>query len=471
MLKKYHIDVKTADPRFHPVGKYSTVEFREECAGSCRKCVKKGCVYQIFKENFLHASAMEEPEYLYTCMSCFRCIQECTRGIFSRAVNPDYRDLGDDHWRPELIHRLWYQAHLGKVPVSGAGYRGPFVGAGFDAMWTDMSEIIRPTRDGIHGREYISTSIELSRRVTPLTFHEDLTLACAVPKIVEIPIPLLFKMPPNLILSESILISAAKAAHALQTMLFVDADDYFDALSPYMQSLVPSLEGEHLRRHEALIRQSRAVKLSYHAGISASIDTLRSFHPDMLIFVEVPLDEKAADRTLLLARAGVDTVSLFGDDQGRGYGMESRKYLKDMIRDIHLKLVDNAVRQSVNLIFSGGIAMAEHMAKAIICGADGVAVGNALMLALECRLCRRCRQGLSCPVALDSDFDTDWGSQRIINLMGAWHSQLIEVMGAMGIREVRRLRGEVGRSMWFEDLERENFGPIFGKRKIEVGYE
>jgi hypothetical protein len=50
--------------------------------------------------------------------------------------------------------------------------------------------------------------------------------------------------------------------------------------------------------------------------------------------------------------------------------------------------------------------------------------------------------------------------------MGAWHNQLIEVMGAMGIREARRLRGEVGRSMWFEDLEKENFGPIFGQRKI-----
>jgi len=28
------------------------------------------------------------------------------------------------------------------------------------------------------------------------------------------------------------------------------------------------------------------------------------------------------------------------------------------------------------------------------------------------------------------------------------------------------LRGEVGRSMWFEDLEKESFGPVFGQRKI-----
>jgi hypothetical protein len=40
-------------------------------------------------------------------------------------------------------------------------------------------------------------------------------------------------------------------------------------------------------------------------------------------------------------------------------------------------------------------------------------------------------------------------------------------MGAMGIREVRRLSGEVGRSMWFEDLERESFAPLFGERKVK----
>ena len=152
MPKKYHVPIKAAPPRFHPIGKYSTVEFREDCAGSCRECVKKKCVYGIFKENYLNLSSMDEPEYLYNCQSCFRCVQECTRGIFSRVIDPAYRTLGDEYWRANIIQCLWYQAHTGKIPVSGAGYRGPFVGAGFDSMWTDMSEIVRPTRDGIHGR-------------------------------------------------------------------------------------------------------------------------------------------------------------------------------------------------------------------------------------------------------------------------------------------------------------------------------
>ena len=110
--------------------------------------------------------------------------------------------------------------------------------------------------------------------------------------------------------------------------------------------------------------------------------------------------------------------------------------------------------------------MAEYMAKAIICGADAVVADHIILLALECRLCDRCKDGLSCPVKLDEEFDKDWGCRRIVNLVGAWHAQLIELMGAMGIREVRRLRGEVGRSMWFEDLEEKNFGPVFGQRKV-----
>ena len=120
---------------------------------------------------------MTEPEYLYTCKSCYRCVEECTKGIFSLAINPEYRTLGDDYWTASIINSTWAQAHTGAIPVSGAGYRGPFAGEGFDSIWTDMSEIVRPTRDGIHGREYINTMVELSRRPMRLKFNADMSLA------------------------------------------------------------------------------------------------------------------------------------------------------------------------------------------------------------------------------------------------------------------------------------------------------
>jgi hypothetical protein len=58
--------------------------------------------------------------------------------------------------------------------------------------------------------------------------------------------------------------------------------------------------------------------------------------------------------------------------------------------------------------------------------------------------------------------DTEWGVQRIVNLSCSWRDQLLEILGAMGLREVRRLRGEIGRAMWCGDLEDEAFGEIEG---------
>jgi ferredoxin len=465
MPKKYHVPIKSTPPRFYPVGKYTTIEFREDCAGSCKECVKKNCVYGIFKDNYLHMSAMDEPEYLYACQSCFRCVQECTKGIFSRVINPEYRALGDDYWQADIIHRTWYQAHTGKIPVSGAGYRGPFVGKGFDSMWTDMSEIVRPTRDGIHGREYINTCIELSRRNTRLQFKADMSIASDMPPLFEIPVPLLFQQPDFGILSENVLQAIVRAAFELGTMMFILPEYYSEELIPYTPCLIPCLTKDNYLDFLNQIPGIQMIELAYADGIEDEFIKLRALNPELVISVGIPLNAGAVSRAVKLTQTDVDTLHFYADHQGNALDAGKPRFLKEMIREIHLKLVEKLIRNKVNLVFSGGIAMAEHMAKAIICGADGVTVDLSLLIALECRLCGRCVDGKSCPVKL-GEIDAEWGSHRIINLIGAWRNQLLEVMGAMGIREARRLRGEVGRSLWFEDLERENFGPLFGERKV-----
>ena len=465
MPKKYQVPVKAAPPRFKPIGKYTTTEFREDCAGSCRKCVKKGCIYNIFKDNYKHIAHMEEPEYLYACQSCFRCVQECTRGIFSRAINPEYRSLGDDYWKADVIHRTWYQSHTGKIPVSGAGYRGPFSGEGFDSMWTDMSEIVRPTRDGIHGREYINTGIELSRRNFRLIFSEDGSPVSEKMPIFEIPLPVMLRQPEFGILSENVLHAAVRAAYFLGTMFFINPKYYSANLAPFADCLVPCLSKNNYLDFLEQAPGIRMMELSYDNETGKIISGLRALKTGLIISAGVPLNSEAASNAVELAECGADTIHFYADMRGRELDSENPRFIKEMIREIHLRLVGKLIRNKVNLVFSGGIAMAEHVAKAIICGADGVTIDIPLLIALECRLCYRCRDSKACPVRI-GDINPDWGKQRIINLVGAWRNQLIEVMGAMGIREVRRLRGEVGRSMWFEDLERENFGPIFGEKKV-----
>ncbi len=466
MPKKYHIATSPAPPRLYPVGKYSTVEFREECAGSCRLCVKKKCVYNIFADNYFHMSQMDEPEYLYTCNSCFRCVQECTRGIFSRVINPEYRTLGDEYWTADIINRTWYQAHTGAIPVSGAGYRGPFSGEGFDSMWTDMSEIVRPTRDGIHGREYINTMIELSRRPQGLHFNEDGTLATEVVPILESPIPILFKLPDDFgVYDDAFLHSIAKAASDLDGFMLVKPDLVKGEMETYAKNLIPELTADTVETWENLVKLCRMVEIPWDATVNDTITKLRNINPSICISVSVALDNEAAEKAVALSDAGVDSIHYKATPHGKETDVENPRYLRDAIRDIHLALVENSARLKVNLFFSGGIAMAEHVIKAIICGADGAVLDASLLLALECRRCKRCVSGLSCPARLE-EVDPEYGASRVKNLMGAWRNQMLEMLGAMGLREVRRLRGEVGRSMWFEDLERDNFGPIFGERKV-----
>ncbi len=53
-----------------------------------------------------------------------------------------------------------------------------------------MSEIVRPTRDGIHGREYISTSVDLGRKLPSLSGHA--LGRDGLPPLVELPIPVVF---------------------------------------------------------------------------------------------------------------------------------------------------------------------------------------------------------------------------------------------------------------------------------------
>jgi ferredoxin len=473
MPQKYSIKTSLAPPKYYPVGKYTTIEFREDCAGSCKKCVKNKCVYDIFKNNYLHMSKMDEPEYLYTCNSCFRCIQECTKGIFSRAVNPEYREIGDDYWTPDILSRTWYQAHSGSIPVSGAGYRGPFVGKGFDSMWTDMSEIVRPTRDGIHGREYINTVIELSRRPERLTFQKDGTLTPELKidemPILENPLPILFMQPSFGVLSKNVLASMINAAKAIDTKIFIKASDVYDDLMPDLPHIIPQLEASNYENYPKLIAGCQMVEIKYEKGIEKAIARLKKMKKDLFIFVGLALTTRLdyAKIAAKLSKEPIDTIHVYADHKGRELDSNNPRFIKDMLRDIHLGLIDASTRQQINIIATGGISMAEHVNKSIICGADGVAIDLPLLIAMECRLCNRCKNDLNCPVRLEG-IDPTYGAQRIVNLMGAWRNQMLELLGAMGLREARRLRGEVGRSMWFEDLEKESFTPIFGERKVSL---
>ncbi len=164
--------------------------------------------------------------------------------------------------------------------------------------------------------------------------------------------------------------------------------------------------------------------------------------------IRVDVKPGVEEEILALARNGAEIIHLSADAGGRGAKGEP---LLPCLRRSHVLLVEEGIRDAVTLIASGGIAAAEHVPKTIVLGADAVVVDVPLVIAMECTVCGQCLELKPCPRRLD-DLNPKWGASRVINLMVSWRDQLLEVLGAMGIRDVRRLRGEMGRAMLADEM-------------------
>lgn len=463
MPAKYHIHTKPAPPRKRPVGKLGVVDWREDCS-SCHNCVKRACVYGLYTDE---SRALHDElgflDYIYQCKGCLNCIQDCTKGLLTRVVNPEYERLGDAYYTPEIILSNWYQAATGNIPVSGSGYGGPFSGSGFDSMWTDMSEIVRPTRDGIHGREYICTSVDIGRKLPHLSFEKGQPTV-ASPPLLEVPLPILFEAVPPRFRRGAVMRAISKAAAEIGTLLIADGRDTPDGVSFEEGHIVPRYETSDIG---SVPSASPMVLLSDCEDAMAVQSRMKEDRPNRIVAILVKASPGAARRICRLANEGAEVIYLAFDPHGRENAPDKPRHMRDVLREVHGMLTKERARDLITVIASGGIAQAEHVAKALICGADLVAIDLPLIIALECRLCGECERGERCPIEL-AEVEENLAAQRIVNMIGAWRNQLLELLGAMGIREVRRLRGETGRCMFFEDLEAATFGRLFGKRKDGV---
>jgi ferredoxin len=465
MPKKYHIQPKVTPINVDYVFKFKIV--RGENCINCGKCTKV-CIYEAHKRRKDDPRKMADPNTV-VCKNCFRCIQECPRGALEKSLDKDFANIGGAFWKPDMLLSLWKQAEDGKVPVSGAGYRGPFTGTGFDSMWTDMSEIVRPTRDGIHGREYISTSVDLGRKLNHLVFDASGKLLSKIHDTVDIPIPILFDMPADN-LTPNVKEAIVKAAAEIKTCVIMPAADITPEFAKYGDNIIPRLAAAEIDAHKAVIQKARLVSIEYSDAVLKDLPGLMKKIKSLgkaLVIIRVPAVKGVEDIVAGLTRSGAEIVHVAADYRGReinGSAGSDGRLLKDIIRAVHLRLEEDRIRDEITIIVSGGIAMAEYVPKAMLCGADLTAIDLPLMIALGAKLYEEPQRLLIFPEGLGS-IPIPVVTQRIVNLMGAWHSQILEMMGAMGIREARRLRGESGRAIFFEEIDRDTFGNIFKNRK------
>ncbi len=422
--------------------------------GDIKAITSRPCMYGTFSGPI--GGFAPRPQH---CVGCLRCTTQHPDAVTIQP-NPARERLGDSYFNFQHINAVTYEAETGSIPVKGAGYRGKFGGEGWDGMWTDMSEIVRPTRDGIHGREFISTVVDIGEVPAYLIFDVDGQPRGIMPSSMSIPVPFIFdKMPPTAVSSylNEILTDAARQVQTL-TILPVDDIPLLKSSGDYIIPLVKP-------GNETKLQSLRFIPIMIEIdsndqalpAVQSTVQQLQSSYPEAVIGLRLPYTDP--ETLMAYTDIGIRTFHLVADYHGRG---TESQFVLEMIRTAHQAFVDARMRGQVTLIGSGGIVAAEHVPKAIIAGLDLVALDTPLLVAMQAEFDGECADRQISKFDLPENLPHDWAVQRIKNMSAAWRDQLLEILGAMGIREVRRLRGEIGRAMFQVDLEREAFAEIDG---------
>jgi len=421
-----------------------TIHYR----GDLEVVLNRPCVYGVFSAPLGGFTPRER-----LCVGCLRCTVQHPELVTIRH-NPEFKGLGDSYYGSTEVGAIAYEASTGRVPVRGAGYRGKFGGEGWDGIWTDMSEIVRPTRDGIHGREFISTVVDIGRKPQYIEFNAAGMPVGQVPDCFSLPIPIILDRPPDSAASGKLTTILSQVASETDTLAVVPCKEVIArALSG--DHIVPLVEESEVSLLERLPNDYRLIEVAT-SRLDVALQA-RAARPEAQVAIRLDFD--SADSILELAEHGFGVFHLIADYHGF---CPDGRFVFDGLLEVHQSLLAAAIRDEVTLIVSGGIAAADHVAKAIIGGADVVALDIPCLVAMQARFDGEVVSVENGRCLLPAELNTHWGATRVMNLVAAWRDQLLEIMGAMGLREVRRLRGELGRALFQRDLEEVAFGGIEG---------
>lgn len=176
-------------------------------------------------------------------------------------------------------------------------------------------------------------------------------------------------------------------------------------------------------------------------------------------------------KAMLETRIYPDFVSVDGGEGGTGAApLEFSNSLGMPARDawifVHNALVGVGLRDAVRVVASGKIFTGFHMARAIAIGADCCASARGMMLALGCIQALRCNTD-HCPTgvatqrrALVRGLDVVDKSERVFRYQAGTLHGFLEIIGAMGLREVDDLRPHmIFRRV--DDLRVRHFGELY----------
>jgi glutamate synthase domain-containing protein 2 len=393
--------------------------------------------------------------------------------------DPMWETFGDPRWTSDLILATWFQAETGRPPDNGLEYGTGASGGGFDRM-----RIRFPSRPPSGSAGDVDLSIPLNRRGDG---RPEVTIA----------FPIYGGGMSYGSISLATMVARARAFEAFGSFTCTGEGGYPAELEPYDDNVItqvatglfgvqeqtiqrvrivefkyaqgakPGLGGHLLgdkvtplvaRMREAVVGSALFSPFPFHSVYSVEdhrkhVDWIKVTNPRALVSVKVSTPTDVDMVAVGSYYAGAHIIHIDGSYGGTGAAPDIAKKniampIEYAIPKVHGFLVAEGIREEMTLIASGGIRTAWDVIKAIALGADGVVIGTAELVALECIRCGRCESGRGCPRGiattdpeLGTMFDAEYGSQRLMNLFNSFCIQLQDILQRFGMKSVRELVG------------------------------
>jgi len=481
------------------VGKYKVDRFATCIA--CGRCVEV-CAYGVHlkPEGYTYMARPED----YRCVGpgCSEpgqdCVSQCPQKALRLRLNPNAECIGDPRWSSDLLLSTWHMAETGHIPPKHLEFRYGESGGGFDRMRFKF-EISgkKPTTEEVIkdvSQSDVDTGLDLNRRGDNR------------PRI-RIDIPVYGGGMSFGSVSIHTILAKARAMTAWNSFTCTGEGGYPERLKPYDDHVITQVATGLFGVKEDTIQRVRIVEFKYAQGAKPGLgghllgdkntpdvakmrgavpgnalfspfpfhsvysvedhkkhlDWIQEVNPNCLVSVKVSTPTDVDMVAVGSYYAGAHIIHLDGSYGGTGAAPDIAKKniampIEFAIPKVHKFLTAEGIRDKVTLIASGGIRTAFDALKAIAMGADGVVIGTAEMIALGCVRCSTCESGRGCPRGIAStdpelqDLMTlEWATQRLINLQNAWREQMIFVLGKLGMKSIKDLRGRTDTLCYISD--------------------